>query len=519
MKKIFTLSKKASLEYSAVICRIGEVKPIKGSEFLGQTIVFGQSLVVRKDEMKEGDIVIYCPIETILNKDFLSANNLYEMSERKRNANFEEVQKLYEEGKEEEAKSKVGFFNKHGRIKLLTLRNTPSVGFIFKPENLLKWKPNLDLSDIESHINEQFDTIDDELFIKVYVPYTPPQQQPSGDRKLRKRNKKIKRMSRMVEGEFSFHFDTNQFNNNVWRFSPNDIVTISLKEHGTSAIFANILVKHPIVLTPVQRIINKHIKKTIRNTSITFGKSKNKNISNSCYKKLHMLEKHIIPSYTLKYGNVYSSRGVIKNEFINQNVTSGFYKTDVWGEYNKLISPYIEKGMSLYGEIVGYVSGSQKMIRKSYDYGCMEGENYLMIYRITTKDKDGVKKEWNVTDVEKWTKNLLKKHPELKKNVHPIKILYHGTLADLYPEISTTDHWHENILEAMKADKMHFGMEEDEPYCKNKVPREGIVIRIDNDKKPEAFKLKCLKFYQRERKMIDKGEVDIEMVQGYTEEN
>lgn len=133
MKKIFTLSKKASLEYSAAICRIGEVKPIKGSEFLGQTIVFGQSLVVRKDEMKEGDIVIYCPIETILNKDFLSANNLYEMSERKRNANFEEVQKLYEEGKEEEAKSKVGFFNKHGRIKLLTLRNTPSVGFIFKP--------------------------------------------------------------------------------------------------------------------------------------------------------------------------------------------------------------------------------------------------------------------------------------------------------------------------------------------------------------------------------------------------
>lgn len=125
----------------------------------------------------------------------------------------------------------------------------------------MKWKPNLDLSDIESHINEQFDTIDDELFIKVYVPYTPPQQQPSGDRKLRKRNKKIKRMSRMVEGEFSFHFDTNQFNNNVWRFSPNDIVTISLKEHGTSAIFANILVKHPIVLTPVQRIINKHIKK------------------------------------------------------------------------------------------------------------------------------------------------------------------------------------------------------------------------------------------------------------------
>lgn len=227
--------------------------------------------------------------------------------------------------------------------------------------------------------------------------------------------------------------------------------------------------------------------------------------------KLNNLKKIEPSKYTTKYGNVYASRGVIKNEFINQNVTSGFYKTDVWGEYNKLISPYVEKGMSLYGEIVGYITGSQKMIQKSFDYGCKEGENYLMIYRITTKDNNGVLKEWNVMDVEKWTKNLLKEHP--------IKVLYHGTLADLYPEISITDHWHENVLEAMKADKIHFGMEENEPYCKNKVPREGVVIRIDNDKKAEAFKLKCLKFYEFEKKRVDKGEVDIEMEQAYSEEN
>lgn len=54
---------------------------------------------------------------------------------------------------------------------------------------------------------------------------------------------------------------------------------------------------------------------------------------------------------------------------------------------------------------------------------------------------------------------------------------------------------------------------------KIKFQEKELLLEIDNDKKPEAFKLKCLKFYQRERKMIDKGEVDIEMVQGYTEEN
>lgn len=517
MKKVFTLSENASLEYSAAICRIGEVKPIEDSDFLGKTIVFGQSLVVRKDEMKEGDIVIYCPIETVLHKDFLSANNLYEMGERDRNANFEEVQKLYDEGKVDEAKSKVGFFNKNGRIKIMRLRNTPSVGFIFKPENLLKWKPDLDLSDIESYINTQFDTIDNELFIKVYVPYTPPQPQPSGDRRLRKRNKKVKKLSRMIEGEFSFHFDTNQLNCNMHKFSPTDVVTISLKEHGTLAIFANILVKTPIQLNIAQKLLYKHIK---RNCKILYQEiKKNKYRKQPLLNKLNNLKKIEPSKYTTKYGNVYASRGVIKNEFINQNVTSGFYKTDVWGEYNKLISPYVEKGMSLYGEIVGYITGSQKMIQKSFDYGCKEGENYLMIYRITTKDNNGVLKEWNVMDVEKWTKNLLKEHPELKKNVHPIKVLYHGTLADLYPEISITDHWHENVLEAMKADKIHFGMEENEPYCKNKVPREGVVIRIDNDKKAEAFKLKCLKFYEFEKKRVDKGEVDIEMEQAYSEEN
>lgn len=55
-------------------------------------------------------------------------------------------------------------------------------------------------------------------------------------------------------------------------------------------------------------------------------------------------------------------------------------------------------------------------------------------------------------------------------------------------------------------------MEQLEPLCNNKVPREGIVVRIDNDPVKEAFKLKCIKFLTRESKEIDNGNVDIEMV-------
>ena len=79
MKKIFTLSDKARLEYSASICRVGDILPIEGSDFIGKTVVFGENMIVSKSEYKSGDIVIYCPIETVINKKFLSSNNLFNL--------------------------------------------------------------------------------------------------------------------------------------------------------------------------------------------------------------------------------------------------------------------------------------------------------------------------------------------------------------------------------------------------------------------------------------------------------
>ena len=57
-------------------------------------------------------------------------------------------------------------------------------------------------------------------------------------------------------------------------------------------------------------------------------------------------------------------------------------------------------------------------------------------------------------------------------------------------------------------------MELNEPLCKGKVPREGICIRIMNDPLNECFKLKTLRFLGKEAELIDKGEVDIELLQG-----
>lgn len=270
--------------------------------------------------------------------------------------------------------------------------------------------------------------------------------------------------------------------------STNNFFANGILIHNTSFIVGNIKVKEPKTYTGIFGNLRTYI---------------NKKIVPSKYRK-----------YDEVYDDVYSSRTVIKNQYLNENAGAGFYGSDIWGEYQQKLKGHIPEGMTLYGEIVGYLTGSESMIQKNYDYGCSAGENRLMIYRITT-DEDGAKREWEVDEVIKWIDALVNEDTDHWEGIlMPYTLLYHGTLRNLYPEIEVDEHWHENTLEALKKEK-RFLMEKKEPLCKSSVPREGIVIRIANDPMKEAFKLKCSKFLEMEGKLMDAGEVDIEMADRY----
>ena len=193
------------------------------------------------------------------------------------------------------------------------------------------------------------------------------------------------------------------------------------------------------------------------------------------------------------YGVLYASRTVIKNGNIKPRVHNHYYGTDVWAEYYELLKDFIPKGYTIYGEILGYCGGSNTMVQKNYDYKCKPGENKLMIYRVVRKRLFRKKVEFDVMDVEEFTLELQEKLRKKLGNaaaerIHPIDILYNGTMRDLYPDIPVDTHWHENVLAAMKSDP-RFAIEDDEPMCRTKVPREGIVLRINGDpavgQKPE----------------------------------
>lgn len=582
---MFGKSKNFKEEYSCSIIRIGEIKPIEGKDKIGFTLVNGETIVIRKDQVKEGDILIYASNESELNKDFLGANNLFESNSYELNSNASELEKYILKNKElkpqlntveknlakldncikfviryesevataegdedilydlsqrlakstgfisgyinrnvddfpslvefvneaekvrgeketlfkelkseieanaEYVRSRVGFFNKTGRVRSIRLGGVASKGYLFTLEELAKYNPKVKDINLEEYLGQDFDTVDGELFVKAYVPFVPEKRTKTSN--AEKRNKKIVRFDRMIEGEFSFNYDSLLLPKYIHKIKPTDSVAITVKIHGTSFVCGKVHVKTPIKLPFMRRMCNKFIDLT------------------GLFKKYRTID------YKVEYGNVTSSRTVIKNKYINKDVTDGYYSVDVWGEYGELIYPYLSEGMTLYGEIFGYLTNSTKMIQKQYDYGCEVGTNKLMPYRITTSLPDGGKYEWNVEDVKEWTEKLIKEHPEIADRIHVIDLLYHGTLADLYPTLSLTEHWNENVLEELRNDKKHFGMEKDEPLCENKVVREGICIRIDDDETNENFKLKCQKFYDREKKLMDEGEVDIEMNNTY----
>ena len=588
-ENLFSKSEGFKSEYSCAVVRVGNLQPVEGSDFLAKTLVFGTQIVVRNDQVKEGDIMLYAANETQLCHEFLSANNLYEISCRENNANAAEVDaimseyepvrvkadklraqarsikssidsfnkkaKKYEkdadkleakiakmvEGSEEfekasiqlkekrqmadealskamsklsrytelknevetlvnsgkhivdEAKKHCGFFNKYGRVRCITLKNTPSFGFLFSPTELIKYDDSITVEDVLEYVGNEFDTVNGKLFVKAYVPPMP--KETVRREKTNRAQKKVAQFDRIVDGEFFFHYDTEQLQKSIFLFKPDDVVDISVKLHGTSVIIGKLRVREPLKLPLVKRIFNKFVDIT------------------------RLLKSLRVPEYMEVYGPVYSSRKVIKNRYINEGVGDGYYKSDIYSEWGDIIYPYLDEGVTVYGEIIGYVTGTDRPIQKTYDYGCKPGESKLMVYRVTLCDKT----ELDVDDVLDWTYELIERMKEAGdanyNRIHPINLVYQGTLGDLYPNIDTNSHWHENVLDALKNDKLRFGMEADEPLCtEHKVPREGICVRKHGDKVRECFKLKTVAFALGEAIRMDEGDVDMEMAVGYGEE-
>ena len=447
-------SKNANVNYLAKVVRIENFKPHTDPEVtrLKCCVIDGFNIICGIDS--EPGLYIYFPTACCINPDFLHYANLY----RHKELNNDPEQS--------------GMFDDNGRVKAIRLRGELSEGFILPAVMLENYIVSVTNVNYEAEEGIEFDSVEHEgktfWINKKYIPKNArtPGMPGSGN----SRGKQPKGLDKLIENQFRYHYDTTLLKKCPNVIKPNDLISITEKVHGTSTIHARVLCKRELTL-------KQKIARWL--TGYEFD----------------------------DYDYLYSSRTVIKNRHYNKNVTDGFYGVDVWAEADKIIKPFLQKGMTIYAEIVGFLPNGG-YIQKGYDYGCTMpmggsyklGEHFkVLVYRITMTNVDGVVHEFSAREVQQYCKNI---------GLDCVTEYYYGFAKDLYPELDPSEHWSENFISKLANDK-RFYMEMNSPTCISKVPHEGVVIKSEN-MRSEAFKLKCFAFLDKEGKALDKGESNIE---------
>lgn len=418
---MFKIENKES-NYLAKIVKLGQaVKHPNADKLQGFVIDFNR--VWTDMSYKEGNVVVYFPLECQLNPELLSYLNLYQHSELNQD------------------KEKKGYFTDSGRVKAIKLRGEPSEGIVLTMQCIYEWLNfKTGVKNIDYHFNLQFDSFDDIWICKKYVPKFTKQQ---GEPNQQKSKNKVKITSLIGEGQFHLHRNTPKLKDNLHQIQPDDIISITDKWHGTSAVFSNVIVK----------------------------------------RQLSWFEKFLlwcgIKIQTEKYGLVYSSRTVVKDVDGIKQAEGRFYNVDIWGVVNKELEGKILKGITLYGEIVGYLP-TGKGIQGQYDYGCSIGQHEFRVYRITSTNPDGLVTEYS------W--QMIKDYCEKYGLLH-VPEFYYGKASYFEKGVDYEKPFDEQLLDHLTVRYL----EQDCKVCKNKVPAEGIVVRVEKGD-CNAYKLKSFRF-------------------------
>ena len=415
--------------YTATCVSLPELRDVTWLDNLKLATVFGYGCLVGKDS-PQGKYLFF-PSETVLSQEFLRENNLF----RSNLANKDTT--------------KTWFFQLDGRVRAVKFKWVVSSGFLIPISSLNYLGYGDEYSELR--IGDNFHSIDGKEVCRKYRRPVAPVRLNRNERV----QKKWTRHDRVIPTQFRFHLSTPQFLKFLWDFTEWDRIVVTEKLHGTSAVFANVLTKRKLWL--LDRI--------------------------AAFAWCNIVLNEYFP--------LYSSRTVIKNGTINEWVDGGYYWEDLWGKYAKILEPKIEKGITLYGEIVGYTS-SGAYIQQGYSYGCKPWESKFYCYRITYTTPEG--------NVIEFTDSQIRQYCGAREiEVVPL-------LLDIL-ELHTDT----RVLSLDYITK--FWTNEIEMMCQLNwwtVPREWVVIRRDGQETFSAYKLKSQLFLGYETKQIDEGKEDTE---------
>ena len=341
------------------------------------------------------------------------------------------------------------YLAKNGRVRVIKLRGIISNGLAVEVEKFSRYTTDKDTEGLPM-LPDSFTSLGG---TEICHKYQPPVKQVSVPGK---KGRKVKKTSRLIPDQFHFHIDTDQLLRNTHKLHPEQIISISRKIHGTSAICSNALVKRKLsIIEKIAKILGIRVKDT-------------------------------------EYDYLYASRTRVKNDA----TTPGFYKEDIWSEAGKkFFLTKLHQGETVYYEIVGFLP-SGGAIQKGYRYGCNPGTYKIAVYRITMTAPDGTVVEYSWQAMKQRCEEL---------QVPMVEEYYYGKALD-FPLYSNPEP--ENWVSSFIFDLKQNYLEKKAEDCDNN-PDEGIVIRIEG-LNIEAYKLKSEAFLLRESKANEEEVPDIE---------
>jgi hypothetical protein len=488
------ISEKANPNYLAKVVKLKNLRKHSNADRLQVTTIDGNNVITGLDA-KEDDLYVYFPLECSINKDFLAFTNSFQESAL--NADTETK----------------GFFNSKGRVRAINLRKEKSSGYIVPTKSIETWlvSRSNDFAITEELADTEFDTICGELICEKYINREALLKLARA--KAPKGQKKLARESKLIEGQFAFHVDTMHLAKYAYNINPDDVIHISKKLHGTSAIAGKVLCNRRLTTKDkIAKALGAKVqeseyqliwssRKVVKNGNYyltwyeTFGRNALYWVKNPGHFANDVLE--AIKKPKAAYKNIKDWVKFIQNA----PSPNHFYDYDLWRDIALSLEDYLVDGLTFYCEAVGYTKDGG-WIQKEYDYGCKPGEFATYIYRITFTSPSGKVFEFSTQQVKDYCQ---------KFGLNAVPELYWGKAKDLF-DISTDQHWHENFVQKMSDTYLELDCD----MCVNDVPDEGIVLRkevIDI----EPYKFKSFAFKMRETAEADKGEIDIETIESEQE--
>ena len=368
---------------------------------------------------------------------------------------------LFRHSEKNKDPEKKGFFDDNRRVRCQPFLKVRSEGFFCEVDALLYCGNN---SHLDLQLNDQVDELNG---YKICEKYISPQTRKAMNNIQKKKTKTVETPM------FHKHVDTEQFKYYVDKIESGDLLHFHAKVHGTSARYS------------YSKVITEP--KTLKD------------------KLLNLLGLYDNTSWKYLTG----TRNVVLHE--DQYEKEGFHGSEQFRfDVLEMLKPYLERGMTIYGEIAGFANGKPIMSNHSlkglkdkaytkkygqditYSYGCKEHEFRFHVYRITYTNEDNVELDFTDAQILSWCKdrNLLE-----PLEIHP-PMIYNGdkeSLVNLVEELTERP----DVLTEDYIDPSHLS--------------EGIILRIDKGtQKPVFYKSKSYAFKVAEGILKESGDVDLE---------